>query len=410
MAARHNDSDRSWRLAARLGLIAAGAAVLAGSVGIAVPAAAAAPSTVHTSGNPIAGSYIVVLSDQTASPAQVHQKADGLTGAHGGNVKHYYDAGLKGYAAAMSTTQAEKVADDPSVAYVEQDSVVRIDDTEVNPPSWGLDRIDQRLLPLDNSYTYSTTASNVTAYILDTGIRTTHQDFGGRASVGVDEIGDGQNGQDCNGHGTHVAGTVGGAAYGVAKGVHLVSVRIVGCDGSGTTSGVIAGVDWVTAHAVKPAVANMSIGGGFSAALNSAVQSSIASGVTFAVAAGNSNKDACAFSPSSAKGAITVGATDITDARASFSNVGHCVEVFAPGVSITSDWDTSDTATNTISGTSMATPHVAGAAALYLAANPTANANAVRGALHDADTPGVVTDAGAHSPNLLVYTVFAPLT
>ena len=410
MAARHDDAVRSSRRWARLGLIAAGAAVLAGSVAIAAPAAAAAPSKVHTSGNPIAGSYIVVLSDQTASPAQVHQKADGLTAAHGGTVEQYYGAAMKGFAAAMSTKQAEQVADDPSVAYVEQDSVVSVDDTEVNPPSWGLDRIDQRLLPLDNSYTYSTTASNVTVYIIDTGIRTTHQDFGGRASVGVDVVGDGQNGQDCNGHGTHVAGTVGGAEYGVAKGVHLVAVRVIGCDGSGTTSAVIAGVDWVTAHAVKPAVANMSVGGGFSAALNSAVTSSIASGVTIAVAAGNSGQDACASSPGSARGAITVGATDITDARAGFSNFGRCVEVFAPGVSITSDWDTSDTATNTISGTSMAAPHAAGAAALYLASNPTANASVVRGALHAADTPGVVTNAGAHSPNLLVYTVFPPLT
>jgi subtilisin family serine protease len=235
-------------------------------------------------------------------------------------------------------------------------------------------------------------------------------DFGGRATVGVDEIGDGQNGQDCNGHGTHVAGTVGGSQYGVAKGVQLVAVRVIGCDGSGSTSGVVAGVDWVTANAVKPAVANMSLGGGRSTTLDNTVETSIHRGVTYAVAAGNSDADACSYSPADVQGAITVGATDITDARAWFSNFGPCVEMFAPGLGITSDWDASDTATNTISGTSMATPHVADTAALYLATNPTANANVVRNALHSVATRGVITDAGFHSPNLLVYTVFPPLS
>lgn len=369
-----------------------------------MPGATAAPSKVLPAVNPIAGRYIVVFTDQSATPAEVHRKADGLSDAHGGNVNYYYGAALKGYAAAMSASQADQVASDPSVAYVEQDGVMSIDGTEVNPPSWGIDRIDQRRLPLDNSYTYPTTASTVTAYIIDTGILTTHQDFGGRASVGVDEVGDGQNGQDCNGHGTHVAGTVGGTQYGVAKGVNLVAVRVVGCSGSGPTSAVIAGVDWVTANAVKPAVANMSLGGGPDVALDTAVQSSIASGVTYAVAAGNANTDACNFSPSRVPAALTVGATDITDQRASFSDYGSCVDMFAPGSMITSDWDTSDTATNTISGTSMAAPHVAGAAALYLALHPNASPNVVHNALVGADTRHVVSNAGAGSPDLLLYT------
>lgn len=357
-------------------------------------------------GTPIAGSYIVVFKDQKASQAQVHRSANSLAESHGGKVTFYYAAALRGYAAAMSATQAAQVAADPSVAYVEQDSVMRIDDTETNPPSWGLDRIDQRKLPLDGGYTYSTTASNVTVYIIDSGIRTTNVDFGGRASVGFDNVGDGLDGEDCIGHGTHVAGTVGGAQYGVAKGVKLVSVRVIGCTGQGPTSGVIAGVDWVTAHAVEPAVANVSLGGGFSAAMNSAVQNSIASGVIYAVAAGNADVDACTESPSSAPNAITVGATDITDARASFSNYGSCVDLFAPGVGITSDWYTSDTAVQTISGTSMAAPHVAGAAALYLAVHPKASPARVAKALVNSGTRKAVGSPGAGSPNELLFTGF----
>lgn len=403
-AQKGTDMSDSRRLRTRLGLIAGGAAILAGSVAIAVPTATAtAPSKVHVTGKPIAGSYIVVFTDQKASKGLVHGKTDSLTRAHGGHVEHYYDAALRGYAGTMSAKQAEQIAGDPSVAYVEQDSLVSIDDTQANPPSWGLDRIDQRKLPLNDSYTYSTTASNVTAYIIDTGIRTTHQDFGGRASVGVDEVGDGQNGQDCNGHGTHVAGTVGGAQYGVAKGVQLVAVRVIGCSGSGPASGVIAGVDWVTANAVRPAVANMSLGGGFSSAMNTAVQNSIASGVTYAVAAGNSGGNACSDSPSSAPNAITVGATTSTDARASYSNYGTCLDIFAPGSSITSDWDTSDTATSTISGTSMAAPHVAGAAALFLAGHPTATPGLVSKVLTNAGTGKLVSDPGTGSPNVLLF-------
>ncbi|MCT4356178.1 S8 family peptidase [Streptomyces sp. Je 1-79] len=277
--------------------------------------------------------------------------------------------------------------------------------------TWGLDRIDQRDLPLSTTYTYNRTASNVTAYIIDTGIRTSHSEFGGRATVGTDTVGGGQNGQDCQGHGTHVAGTVGGAKYGVAKGAKLVAVRVLDCNGSGTTAGVIAGVDWVTANAVKPAVANMSLGGGANTSLDDAVKRSIASGVTYAVAAGNGNflglpARACNYSPARVPEAITVGATDSADKRASFSNYGTCVDLFAPGVSITSAWKDGDTATNTISGTSMAAPHTAGVAALYLSANPTASPAQVSTALVNNATSGKVQNPLSGSPNRLLHSVF----
>ena len=235
--------------------------------------------------------------------------------------------------------------------------------------------------PLSNSYTYNQTGQGVHAYIIDTGIRATHQEFGGRVTNGADFIGDGNGTNDCNGHGTHVAGTTGGTTYGVAKSVTIHAVRVLGCTGSGSTSGVIAGVDWVTANHASPAVANMSLGGGASTALDNAVTSSVNSGVSYAVAAGNSNANACNSSPARAAAAITVGATTSSDARSSFSNFGTCLDIFAPGSSITSAWSTSNTATNTISGTSMASPHVAGAIALYLQTNPGASGAAVTSAL-----------------------------
>ncbi|MFD0143129.1 MULTISPECIES: S8 family peptidase [unclassified Streptomyces] len=344
-------------------------------------------------------SWIVVLKDGSTRAADL-----GVT------PKHEYRSVLKGFSATMSQARAAALASDPRVAYVEQNATVHMAETQPGA-TWGLDRIDQRDLPLSTTYTYNTQASNVTAYIIDTGIRTSHSEFGGRARVGTDTVGGGQNGQDCQGHGTHVAGTVGGAKYGVAKGAKLVAVRVLDCNGSGTTAGVIAGVDWVTANAVKPAVANMSLGGGANTSLDDAVKRSIASGVTYAVAAGNGNflglpARACNYSPARVPEAITVGATDSADKRASFSNYGTCVDLFAPGVSITSAWKDNDTATNTISGTSMATPHTAGVAALYLSANPAATPAQVSTALVNNATSGKVQNPLSGSPNKLLHSIF----
>ncbi|WP_309112557.1 S8 family serine peptidase [Saccharothrix sp.] len=361
-------------------------------------AAAAAEGDIRGQGasNAIKDSYIVVLKDaSTAGVAALSNKYDA-------KVKHTYSHALRGFSATMSEAQARRIAADPAVAYVEQDGVVSISGTQSPVPSWGLDRIDQAALPLDNSYTYPNEGSGVNAYIIDTGIRVTHTDFGGRAVHGRDTVDNDNDATDCNGHGTHVAGTTGGTAYGVAKKVKLIGVRVLDCAGSGSYAGVIAGVDWVTANAVKPAVANMSLGGGASSTVDDAVRRSIASGVTYAVAAGNSNADACNYSPARTAEAITVGATTSSDARASYSNYGTCLDIFAPGSSITSAWHTSDTATNTISGTSMASPHVAGAAAVYLAANTSATPQQVRDALVNAATSGVVTSPGTGSPNKLL--------
>ncbi|HKS24504.1 MAG TPA: S8 family serine peptidase [Thermoanaerobaculia bacterium] len=354
----------------------------------------------------IPNSYIVVFESRVDDTAGV---ADELTKKHRAKTKHVYGA-LKGFAAEMSAADAKAMADDPRVQYVEEDGEVSIDTTQTGA-TWGLDRIDQRNLPLDGNYTYTTTASNVHAYIVDTGILTSHTQFGGRASVGVDEIGDGRNGIDCNGHGTHVAGTVGGSTYGVAKGVSLVAVRVLDCSGSGSNSGVIAGVNWVASNAIKPATANMSLGGGVSQALDDAVTAAVNAGVVFCVAAGNGDpagnpQDACTTSPARAAAAITVSATNTSDTKASWANYGTCVDIFAPGVNITSSWYSSTTATNTISGTSMATPHVCGATALYLAGNPTATPASVASAFISNATTGVVIGPGTGSPNRLLYTGF----
>ncbi|MFF3290825.1 S8 family peptidase [Streptomyces sp. NPDC003023] len=356
----------------------------------------------------VADGWIVVLKD--TYKASVRPTAEALTSAYDGELTHVYGNSVRGFAAKMSAAQAHRLAADSRVAYVEQDATVRINTTQANA-TWGLDRIDQRQLPLDSSYTYNTTASNVHVYVIDTGIRVSHSEFGGRAAIGTDTVGDGRNGNDCNGHGTHVAGTTAGSTYGVAKAASVVGVRVLDCNGSGTWSGVIAGVDWVTANAVKPAVANMSLGGGASDSVDAAVQNSIASGVSYAIAAGNGNQggraqDACRYSPARVPEALTVGATDKTDTKSSWSNYGTCVDLFAPGVGITSAWSTGDTATNTISGTSMATPHVAGAAALYLAGHPTADPAQVSDAVSANTTTGVVQNAGNGSPNRLLYSLF----
>ncbi|WP_328467628.1 S8 family peptidase [Actinoplanes sp. NBC_00393] len=378
--------------------LAAGLFALATAVVATGTPAAAAPATgeirLAGSADAIPGSYIVVLK----SGAQQAK----LSKAYGATVKRSFGRALNGFEAGMTEAQAKRLAANSDVAFVEQNQEIQLSATQTNA-TWGLDRIDQRARPLSTTYTYPVTASNVTAYIIDTGIRYTHSQFGGRATPGYDAVGTGA--VDCNGHGTHVAGTVGGSTHGVAKAVKLVGVRVLSCTGSGTTAGVIAGVNWVTQNAQKPAVANMSLGGGVSTALDNAVASSIASGVTYALAAGNSNANACNSSPARVASAITVGSTTSTDARSSFSNYGTCLDIFAPGSSITSAWYNSNTATNTISGTSMASPHVAGAAALVLSRTPSATPAQVRDSLVNNATTNVVTSAGTGSPNRLLFVV-----
>ncbi|MEF2528958.1 MULTISPECIES: S8 family peptidase [Streptomyces] len=397
------------------------------SIGLAVALATAAAVTlaadpaeagpaggrVRSAAEPIPGRYLVVFTEDPASAAggparaaehsAVADTAARSARRHGGTVRTVFSAALRGYAAEMTAAQAARVAADPAVSYVQQDGLHDASSTQTDPP-WGLDRIDQRDLPPDGRYTFAETAGNVTVYLVDSGLRTTHSQFQGRASVGADKVGDGRNGADCTGHGTHVAGTVGGRDFGVAKGVKLVAVRVTDCRDKAATSAIIAAADWITAHAVKPAVVNMSINGGANSAEDEAIKRSIASGVTWVVSSGNGNTDACANSPGRIGAAIVVNNSTSGDVRRSDSNFGPCTDLFAPGTSIPSAGYQSDTASRTLSGTSMAAPHVAGAAALFLAKNPGATPAQVQSALIAAASPGKVRSPGKDTPNRLLFT------
>ncbi|RKT82043.1 Serine protease, subtilisin family [Saccharopolyspora antimicrobica] len=390
--------DRKIRLTTALGAGALAAAM------IAAPAAAAEPTgEIRPTAEPVADSYIVVLKDGVASASATTSTATRLADSYGGKVTATYTSTIRGFAVRLDEAAAERLAADRSVAYVQQDGIARISGTQQNP-TWGLDRIDQRNLPLDRSYTYPNTGSGATAYILDTGVDKRHPDFEGRVSDGYDFIDNDGDASDCQGHGTHVAGTVGSKTWGVAKQVKLVSVRVLNCQGSGQYSQIIAGVDWVARNAAKPAVANMSLGGGANSSLDSAVQRAIQAGVTFAVASGNDNTNACNTSPARVPSAITVNATDSRDSRSTFSNYGSCTDIFAPGTNITST--TNGGGSGGMSGTSMATPHVAGATALYLTANPSATPAQVAQALVSNGTQSKVTNPGSGSKNSLLYVGF----
>ncbi|KQX77732.1 MULTISPECIES: S8 family peptidase [Streptomyces] len=380
---------------------------LAVGAGAALPAQAAQPEgrILHAgTAEAVPGSYIVTLKQTagfTASAAQGRK----LISGYGGKVERTYTAALNGYAATLSSAGAARLAADPAVASVEQDQKVHSTATQSNAP-WGLDRIDQTNLPLSGTYTYPDSGGGgTTVYVLDTGVRITHQEIAGRASYGYDFVDNDATAQDGAGHGTHVATTVAGTTYGVAKKAKIVAVRVLGNDGSGTTAGVIAGVDWITANHVASSVANVSLGGGASTTLDNAVRRSIASGVTYAIAAGNSGALASGYSPARVDTALTVGASTRTDARATYSNYGPVVDIFAPGSAITAGWNTSDSATYTGNGTSFAAPHVAGAAAVYLTNHPGASPAAVGTALVNGATSNVLTGIGTGSPNKLLRLV-----
>lgn len=351
----------------------------------------------------IKNQYIVIL-NKDAGPSK--DFAQNIAKQHAGKVLQSYDTVLKGFAIYLPDTAGaafiEAMKKNPHVLSVESDTIVNIDATTQSNPDWGLDRIDQKALPLNSTYSYLQTGSGTTAYIVDTGILSSHQEFSGRVLSGYTAISDGNGTTDCNGHGTHVAGTVAGTTYGVAKNVNLVPIRILGCDGSGASSNVIAGLDWILKNGKKPAVVNMSLGGATSSSLDSAVENLYNNGYVMVVAAGNSNTDACTSSPARVSKAITVAATDNTDTRASYSNYGSCVDIFAPGSQINSSWIGSNTATKILNGTSMATPHVAGVVAEMLQSTPTASPQTISTNLLNQASSNVVKNPSG-SPNRLLY-------
>jgi len=380
----------------------ASAVVLASAAAQLAQAADAPAAHPYAASRPVPGRYIVVLKSDAADPAAM---AAEVVRNHGGQLHHTYKRALKGFAASLPESALQGLRNHPQVDFIEQDQTVSLRQavSPQNQATWGLDRIDQADMPLDTQYHFNHTGAGVHAFIIDSGVRADHVEFSGRLVPGFSSVADGNGTADCNGHGTHVAGTVGGTTWGVAKGVRIVPVRVLDCAGTGTWSAVIAGIDWVASSALRPAVANMSLGGAVSAAVNAAVANAVARGVTMVVAAGNSNADACTASPASEPTAITVGASTSLDYRASFSNWGSCVDVFAPGAGITSAWNTSSSATNTIGGTSMASPHAAGAAALILQSTPSASPAAVADYIKTHATPNRLFAAGTGSPNLLLF-------
>ncbi len=381
-------------------------ALVMGLICISSMAQGADPKSTHAlpKGELIPDRYIVTFKP---SVANVAQEVDNLMRGKGGQIHFRYSNAIKGFAASIPASALDGIKNNPNVESVEQDATVSLNQTSSpqNQATWGLDRIDQRDRPLDSQYSFRYTASGVTAFVIDTGIRADHVEFTGRVVPGYSAVSDGNGTNDCNGHGTHVSGTIGGSTWGVAKAVKLVPVRVLDCAGSGSLSGVVAGIDWVAGSTTRPAVANLSLGSSKSTTVNAAVAGAYNKGVTMVVAAGNSNADACLYSPSSEPTAITVGATTSSDARASYSNYGSCVDVFAPGSSITSAWYTSATATNTISGTSMASPHVAGVAALALNANSTATPAAVAQFITVNASLNKLSSLGTGSANKLVFSL-----
>lgn len=397
--ATHKRASRI-KLTAAITAVAAAAGVTVLSTSFA-GAATPAQGTIYGANaeGAVAGSYIVLL-DKKAD------KKD-LAAEYGGKLQRNYSSAVNGFSASgLSETEAKRLAADPAVAKVVQNKKFSINATQDNPPSWGLDRIDQADTAGDKKYTYPDSAGEgVTAYVIDTGVRVSHKDFEGRATHGFDAVDNDDSADDGNGHGTHVAGTIAGTAHGVAKKAKVVAVRVLDDNGSGTTEQVVAGIDWVTKNHKGPSVANMSLGGGADEALDAAVSKAIASGVTFAVAAGNESTDASQGSPARVKEAITVASSTKDDAQSEFSNFGQIVDIYAPGSDITSAWNDSDEGTKTISGTSMATPHVVGAAAIYLGAHQDATPEQVATALTDGATADKITNPSEGTPNKLLKVV-----